>query len=55
MSNQDTPILYNKVPLLNIDLWEHAYYINYENDKKRYITNFKQIIDFNNANNIYNN
>ena len=54
-SNQELPVLFGYIPLFNIDLWEHAYYINYENDKKRYITNFKQIIDFNNANNIYNN
>ena len=51
--NQYTPLLDGYLPLLNIDLWEHAYYINYENDKVRYIENFKEIIDFDYANNLY--
>ena len=33
MSNQDTPLLLGYIPLFTIDLWEHAYYINYENRK----------------------
>lgn len=55
MPNQDTPLSLGFIPLFNIDLWEHAYYINYENDKSRYIDNFKQIADFTNANKIFNN
>lgn len=51
--NQDSPLLDGYLPLLNIDLWEHAYYINYENDKEKYIDNFKEIIDFDYANLIY--
>lgn len=53
-SNQDLPVLFGYVPLFNIDLWEHAYYQNYKNDKSNYINNFKLISDFTNANNIYN-
>lgn len=52
-SNQITPYLYGLIPLLCIDLWEHAYYINYENRKNDYIENFFNIIDFENANNTY--
>ena len=55
LSNQDTPLLYGYIPLFNIDLWEHAYYINYKNDKNKYIDNFEVIADFNNACKIYNN
>lgn len=53
LPNQVTPYLYGLIPLLCIDLWEHAYYINYENRRKDYIENFFNIIDFSNANNIF--
>lgn len=39
--------------IFNIDLWEHAYYINYENDKSKYLDNIKEIADFTNASEIY--
>lgn len=55
MPNQDTPLLLGFIPLFSIDLWEHAYYINYENDKSKYIDNFKEIADFTNASEIFNN
>lgn len=53
-SNQDLPILYGYLPLFNIDMWEHAYYINYENNKEEYIDNFEKIADFKNASKIFN-
>lgn len=53
-SNQELPVLFGYIPLFNIDLWEHAYYINYENNKSNYFDNFMLIADFTNANNIYN-
>ena len=49
VSNQDTPLLKGFIPLFNIDLWEHAYYLNYENEKENYIDNFEKIADFSNA------
>ena len=52
--NQDIPLLYGYLPLFNVDMWEHAYYINYENDKEKYLDNFEKIADFNNASNIFN-
>ena len=36
----DCPLVYGAVPLLACDLWEHAYYIDYRNDRKRYIEAF---------------
>lgn len=48
--NQDNPYNYNYVPLIAIDVWEHAYYINYENKRDLYIDNFFNVIDFSNAN-----
>ena len=44
--NQDTPIVNGYIPLLNIDVWEHAYYIDYRNDRALYIDEFFKIIDW---------
>lgn len=54
LMNQDNPYYYNYVPLIGLDMWEHAYYINYENNKELYIDNFFDIIDFSEANKIFN-
>lgn len=51
--NQDNPYNYNYVPLISLDMWEHAYYINYENKKDLYIDNFFEVIDFSAANKIF--
>lgn len=53
-NNQNTPLLDGFIPLFTIDLWEHAYYLNYNNDKAKYIDNFKQIADFKYASEKYN-
>jgi Fe-Mn family superoxide dismutase len=44
--NADNPIREDEIPLLCIDLWEHAYYIDYRNKKQEYIENFMQIINW---------
>ena len=54
VSNQQTPLLFGFIPLFNIDMWEHAYYLNYKNNKEEYLDNFKLIADFCNASNIFN-
>ena len=41
--------------LLNIDMLEHAYYLNCKNNKSEYIDNFYEIIDFTYTNNLYDN
>lgn len=51
--NQDNPLFFQCIPLFTIDLWEHAYYLNYNNDKKKYLENFFEIADFSIANYIY--
>jgi Fe-Mn family superoxide dismutase len=37
-ANQDSPILTGDVPILGIDVWEHAYYLKYQNLRKDYLT-----------------
>ena len=53
LKNQENPYYYHFIPLLTLDLWEHAYYINYENRKADYIDNFFSIMDFKYANMIF--
>lgn len=51
--NQDTPLLYGLKPILTLDLWEHAYYLKYRNQKDLYIDAFFNIIDFDALNKRY--
>ncbi len=53
VANQDTPISYGLVPIMNLDLWEHAYYLDYQNERNSYINNFFSIIDFSKVSDIY--
>jgi len=52
-SNQDTPYYYGFIPILTLDLWEHAFYIKYTINKSKYINNFFKIIDFKKVNTLY--
>ena len=53
LKNQDNPYNYNYIPLIGLDMWEHAYYINYENKKDTYIDNYFDVINFSMANKIF--
>ncbi len=44
--NADTPIRKHKFPLLTVDVWEHAYYIDYQNKRADYLEHFWQIINW---------
>ncbi len=51
--NQDNPYNYHYLPLIGIDMWEHAYYLNYENKKELYVDNFLEVMDFSYANQMF--
>lgn len=52
-SNQDTPLTEGKKPILALDVWEHAYYLKYQNKRPEYIENFFNVINWNKVNELY--
>ncbi len=49
--NQDTPLIKGQIPVLNIDVWEHAYYLKHYNLRAAYIDDWFNVIDWEKAGN----
>ena len=52
-ANQDSPLMKGDTPIIGLDVWEHAYYLKYQNLRPDYVKSFFGFMNWNKVNELY--
>ncbi len=52
-ANQDSPLMEGKIPLLGLDVWEHSYYLKWNSNRKGYVENWWNVVNWHKVEELY--